>query len=505
MVLKASDTERISTTYVGSSERDYITAQTIYHYCKFPFMVYCQKFAPEEKKDPLTEYQKMIFEQSEIHRQCVIEEKYPSPERRGYTSQENGYKILLEGMNEGVDVLCDLPVVYVPEKLKGVFDILERADTSPSTFGDYHYVVKSIVSAQKISDHHIVQGAFYNYLLGKIQGYPPQVFYLINRDHEEIPKKYKEEEIVEILNSIQDVFNEKRDVSPVYDYGEWPWKTYNNEKAIELNDVSLVTGIGKSAKDKLYKNGIRTVDDLARVDKKKLKSIITVKKKEKGEMETTKSKKREEQILDKSESITSGKRLNLAPFDFPDKELEIFLDFEYIKDQLYFNTIVNIDYLIGAITKKDGEIEYKPFLADQLDKGGEIFYEFTEWILENKDFVIYHFYHPERTHLEKLAERYGLSKESEERIKENMIDIHHVFTNSFVFPTYKNGLKDIANYIGYTWKHPDVDGTECTALYFQYIENPDKNKDKLQKILDYNEDDCRALMKVKEWMQKHAS
>jgi uncharacterized protein len=59
--------------------------------------------------------------------------------------------------------------------------------------------------------------------------------------------------------------------------------------------------------------------------------------------------------------------------------------------------------------------------------------------------------------------------------------------------------------MGYKWKHPDVNALESIALYFQYVENPDKNKDKMQKVIDYNEDDCRATMLVKDWLKRSAS
>jgi len=40
-------------------------------------------------------------------------------------------------------------------------------------------------------------------------------------------------------------------------------------------------------------------------------------------------------------------------------------------------------------------------------------------------------------------------------------------------------------------------------MYFQYVESPNKNKDKIKKVIDYNEDDCRATMLVKDWLEKN--
>ena len=64
-----------------------------------------------------------------------------------------------------------------------------------SIFGNYHYIVKEIKLARNIQNAHIFQAAFYNYLLGKIQGYTPNSFYLINRDLEETEQVYDETEL----------------------------------------------------------------------------------------------------------------------------------------------------------------------------------------------------------------------------------------------------------------------------------------------------------------------
>ncbi|MFC1953715.1 ribonuclease H-like domain-containing protein [Chloroflexota bacterium] len=34
----------------------------------------------------------------------------------------------------------------------------------------------------------------------------------------------------------------------------------------------------------------------------------------------------------------------------------------------------------------------------------------------------------------------------------------------------------------------------------QYVENPGENKEYIQKIIDYNEDDCRTTVLVEDWL-----
>ena len=68
------------------------------------------------------------------------------------------------------------------------------------------------------------------------------------------------------------------------------------------------------------------------------------------------------------------------------------------------------------------------------------------------------------------------------------------------FPTYGHGLKEIAKYLGFSWRHKEVNAMESVALYYEFLETGDGKK--LQLIIDYNEDDCRATSIIKEYLDK---
>ena len=455
-------------------------------------MVHCKKFGPDDKKDKLTEYHKLLFEQGKTHETQVIKTEYPEAEKLEYVTLEEGFKMLLQEMKKGVEVLCGLPAFYLPEGLVGIFDVLERRDTKPSIFGRYHYVIKEIKLAKNIRRHHILQAAFYNYILGKIQGYTPPAFYVINRDYEESEIGYDESELLEILEDIREILKGK-DASPTYGACEWPWETYNNEEAIRRKDVSLVSGVGPSFKQKLIEMGICIVNDLA---KARIENLVEIK----GiGMKTAKK------FSLNSRAIISNKCIRVGLCEFPEKQTEIFLDLEGTGEQIGDEELIAIDYLIGVLTRKEKNEGYTPFIAHGLDKEKEMFRQFVQWLLKQDDFIIYHWHHYERVHLERLAERYGLSEKIRKVIFSNMRDLYRDAVSSFAFPTYGNGLKEVASYMGYKWKHPDVNALESITFYLRYVEDPDKNKDKIQKVMDYNEDDCRATMLVKDWLKSRLS
>ncbi len=469
---------------------DRISARTLYDYMISPFMVYCRKFGPEDQKDPITEYMELLFEQGKNHETNVIETNYPEAKKLTFATREEGFRLLLDELDKGARTLIGMPVFYLPECLVGEFDVLERCDTASSVFGDYHYTVKEIKLAKNIQKHHVMQAAFYNYLIGKIQGYTPPSFYLINRDHDEFEIKYNEEEVLGILDEVREIHGGRK-VTPTYGACQWPWETYNNEEAIRLGDVSLVSGVGPSFKAKLVDVKIHSVDDLVECSPGDLTCIKGI------------GVKTAQKFLNSSRALNTGEPIHIDSCTFPQKTTEIFLDLEGTGEQMEDEELVAIDYLIGVLIRKDGEEEYKSFVAHDLDKEGEMFTEFIDWLEEQEDFIIYHWHSYEKTHLTRLAERHGSSEEQTSLLFGNMRDLYKDAVNCFAFPTYGNGLKHVAKFMGYKWKHADVDAMESIAYYFQYTKDPKANADLLQRVIDYNKDDCQATKVVKYWLEKN--
>ncbi len=484
------DIDHLYSAYLTEGEKDRITSRTVFDYCISPFMVYCNKFAPQEKKDPISEFDQLLMEQGKVHEDQVLKEKYPGLEKAKFETLEDGFKLVLEAMEKGSTAISGAPVFYLPQGLMGVVDVLEKRTSAPSIFGKYHYVVKEIKLAKNIQNYHVFQGAFYNYLIGKIQGYTPPLFYLVNRDHEEFGQNYDENPLLEIISEIRAILNGKK-VTPTYGSCKAPWETYNDEEAIKLRDISLVSGCGPSFKKRLLENGIGTFDELAKTSKDKLTAI-------KGIGDKTASK-----FLQNSNALVQGKHIRIGNCDgFPNRTTEIFLDLEGTGEQIGEEELIAMDYLIGVIIRKNAVAQYIPFLAEGLDKEGEMFHIFVDWISKQKDFIIYHWHNYERVHLQKMALRHNLQQAKVDLIFSNMRDLYKDATSTFAFPTYGNGLKEIAPYIGYKWKHQEVNAMESIAIYLQYVKDRKTNKEKIQKVIDYNNDDCEATLLIKDWLEK---
>ncbi len=352
-----------------------------------------------------------------------------------------------------------------------------------------HYTIKEVKLAKNIEERHLIQGAFYNYLLGQIQEYTPNTFSIINGEREETIHEYSDYEslLFETIKNSREILKGGY-VSPTHGSGLSPWTSYCDKKAIETNDISLVAGISVKTKYKFVDSGYKTVQDLAGAKLEDLIELKGVGKKTAIKYVTT------AKALHSNEPII----INKDAIDFPDKKVEIFLDLEGIDPTMADENTPQIDYLIGILVRENSKEEYIPFTAKDTDHEKEMLLKFLEFVKKQKDYVIYHYHHYEKTHLLKMMEKYGIEKTTQNMIFDHMIDIHKVVTKSVVFPTYGNGLKQIAPYLGFSWRHKDVNATESISIYLDFISNPDKNRDKFQKVIDYNEDDCIATRVIKD-------
>jgi predicted RecB family nuclease len=143
-------------------------------------------------------------------------------------------------------------------------------------------------------------------------------------------------------------------------------------------------------------------------------------------------------------------------------------------------------------------------MAWRIDEEKQMFREFIDFVTSLGDTVIYHWHNYERWHLKQLADRHGFNDVVEKKIFPRMVDLHRVATRAFAFPTPSNGLKDIAKYLGFRWRHDDVNALDAIAWYLRFQKDPDAWRDHLRSVVDYNEDDCMATKFVKDWLAARA-
>ena len=164
--------------HLTEGETPTITASEVARCVASPFALYCDWFAPENERDEDSELLRIRREHGLAHELDMIEGEVISIPVRD-TLEEN-FRLTVEMMADGVLGMYNMLLMSNPAGMVGAPDQLLKVDGSKSIFGDYSYRVVEVKSNLNLTSSHRIQAAFYNRLLGLIQGSTPQTFTMID-------------------------------------------------------------------------------------------------------------------------------------------------------------------------------------------------------------------------------------------------------------------------------------------------------------------------------------
>lgn len=78
------------------------------------------------------------------------------------------------------------------------------------------------------------------------------------------------------------------------------------------------------------------------------------------------------------------------------------------------------------------------------------------------------------------------------------LDVLQLIRSSLFIPA-SNGLKNMAEWMGYNFKHPDLGGADMPRLYSEYLNNHDQKL--YNNLIEYNEDDVKSLSHVVDFIR----
>ncbi|RMD51431.1 TM0106 family RecB-like putative nuclease, partial [Candidatus Parcubacteria bacterium] len=116
------------------------------------------------------------------------------------------------------------------------------------------------------------------------------------------------------------------------------------------------------------------------------------------------------------------------------------------------------------------------------------------------DSYIFHYGRYEIDVFHKLVDKYGAPDKIKNQFTDKMIDVLPVLRSSVIFPLPFYSLKDIAKFLGFSWRHHEASGLNSVLWYHDWIKNGDERIKR--NIIDYNEDDVRATWYVMQWARQ---
>ncbi len=485
------DVEAVFQRLTAGSGIPAIKSGWVYRYSHSPISLWCDLRVSEDCKDPIPQFTQYLFDQGMRHETAATSEFYPGGIREFYSTEAEGFRRTLEMMAEGVASIHNMPLLGGPAGLEGRPDVLERVDDAPSDLGGYSYRVVEIKFARHIKQGHILQAAAYNRLLGLAQGYEPEGFAVLNGDLQFLPYGMSDWDgkLDNVLDAIREILAGGL-VEPCYGAAEWPWASYVNQLAVQNNDVTLLTGIGAARRSNMVNAGFSRVDQVAVADESVLVEIKGI------------GLKTASMLKAAARALEEGQVIRRAPTPPVMRgRTEVFFDFEGTDPQVGSEGLEVTNYLIGNIWRKvNGTPEFQPFFTDTSPGEEANLRAFLDWANSLDDPVFYHWHSYELTHLKKMGEFYQVDPTQLEWVTDRMVNLVPPVTDSFAFPCYGRGLKDIAKALGFRWRQDDVDGAGSVVLFRRFVDSGGADVETKQKILIYNEDDCMATMFVFDWL-----
>ena len=195
---------------------------------------------------------------------------------------------------------------------------------------------------------------------------------------------------------------------------------------------------------------------------------------------------------------TPGARPYLkAAVNFPVAAKEIAFDIE--DDPLRANFL----YLHGFVERPyGGGVEtFRPQFARDFSPAAELQAFAAAWAYlsaEAPSAVIYYFSKYERTAYRRLAERYpevcSVDDVNALFALPTMIDLYDVVRRATEWPCYSQGIKTLAQFLGFRWRDPHPSGAASIQWFHEFTRTGDPAVQR--RVLEYNEDDCRATFVV---------
>ena len=191
--------------------------------------------------------------------------------------------------------------------------------------------------------------------------------------------------------------------------------------------------------------------------------------------------------------------------ELPSAPVELFFDIEVdpLRDHCYLH---------GFVERRNGDSaseRFVYFFAEETTGEAEkqAFAQAWDFMQASRPCAIYYYAPYEKTIYRKLREKYPdvCSAHDLEALfdAEETVDLYtDVVRKHTEWPTHDYGLKTLATYLGFSWQDTDPSGASSIEWFHQWTDTGDKAI--RQRILAYNEDDCRATRVLRDALETMA-
>jgi predicted RecB family nuclease len=256
--------------------------------------------------------------------------------------------------------------------------------------------------------------------------------------------------------------------------GECGFQGRCRQKAVEKDDLSLLSGLTEKERKKSNSEGIFTVTQLSYTFRPRRRPRRLRNKREKYHHSLRALAIREKKI-----HLVGNPELTI-------EGTPVYLDVEGLPDR-------DLYYLIGVRIRRDGAVGQHVLWADTTDDEQRIWSDFLAILKGVENPVLVHYGRFERTFFKRMHDRYGGPPEDSAAAKalKAPVNLLTVIFAQVYFPTYTNGLKEVAGSMGFNWSDAKASGVQ--SVVWRYTWEQSRDPAVKQSLVQYNAEDCEAL------------
>src|SRR3984893_17378517 len=358
------------------------------------------------------------------------------------------------------------------------FDALRKTD-GPSTLGEFRYEPVMFCPARRLRAPDRQQLAARAVLLGRVQGAVPGggIVYL-GHDGARTNIRFGSG-LAAAENLLREAERLLRTESPprllLNEHCRiCAFRDRCRDQALREDNLTLLRGIGEKMIKRYARKGVLTLTQLAH----------TFRPRRRGKRTDSPLKQRDHAlhalaIRDQTIYVLGAPNLPTAP-------VRIYVDIEGDPED-------GFAYLIGLIVCDGERIERYSFWADDRKGESEICARFLEIVARYHAPRLYCYGKYERTFIERMR-RQARRKKPIDAVLTTLTNVLAIIYPHVYFPTYSNGLKDVAGYLGCRWTEPDASGIESIVWRKSWEQTGDTAWK--AKLIQYNLEDCDALRRL---------
>ncbi|MEO1622996.1 MAG: TM0106 family RecB-like putative nuclease [Cyanobacteria bacterium J06632_3] len=474
----------------------WFTDHMLFHYRRCRRRAYLDSYGDPALKDPPSDYFVKLRQDSADHRQGILNQfaplSRPLYERNNWEAAADAtYRLMVEGANA---IHKGVLVAQGPDNTlyRAEPDLLVK-QPGESWFGDWYYVPYNVKLGKKPKPEYQLSAVFSAYLLAEVQGVWPETAWLFLKEKQYainleryVPKLQEALNDCHVLMTAPEppeVFISRNRCSLC------PWLGHCYAQAQKMQHLSLLPGVTLTRYPLLVELGLTTVEALANVLPHDLTEALGT------EYHISQKLIYQAQATANHRAVARLNQglFNLSPSDVPSSDIELYFDIEAApdKDLIYLHGVLVVDNVRQTET-------FHALLAETPTGEEEAWFEFLDLVDRYPDAPIYHFCPYEAQTVARLGQLYGTNGIDMNALLNRFVDIHKRIVDAATLPIESYALKHIARWIGFEWRDSSANGAQSICWYDDWLETGDRTH--LNTILRYNEDDCKATFRVKDWL-----